>query len=142
MFNNILGQVYKTKKEKSTPFIEDFKKQSLEKRLAITDSIFRKNDNLKIPIIIDLYDEPDTKDRIKLNNHKFIVSKYILVSEFIFKLRKNLNINSYESIFLISNNNLLNTNDLLNSVYEKNKDQDNFLYIIITIEKIFGTNNL
>lgn len=139
MFNNILG---KTKKEKSTPFIEDFKKQSLEKRLAITDSIFRKNDNLKIPIIIDLYDEPDTKDRIKLNNHKFIVSKYILVSEFIFKLRKNLNINSYESIFLISNNNLLNTNDLLNSVYEKNKDQDNFLYIIITIEKIFGTNNL
>lgn len=139
MFKNILGQ---TKKEKKTLFIEDFKKQSLEKRLAITESIFRKNDNLKIPIIIDLYDEPDTKDRIKLNNHKFIVSKNILVSEFIFKLRKNLNINSYESIFLISNNNLLNTNDLLNSVYEKNKDQDNFLYIIITIEKTFGTNDL
>ena len=127
---------------KNSEIIEDFKKQSLEKRLAIIESIFRKNDNLKIPIIIDLYDEPDTKDRIKLNNHKFIVSKNILVSEFIFKLRKNLNINSYESIFLISNNNLLNTNDLLNSVYEKNKDQDNFLYIIITIEKTFGTNNL
>tara|TARA_Y100000022_G_C13133203_1_gene321365 strand:- start:303 stop:716 length:414 start_codon:yes stop_codon:yes gene_type:complete len=136
MISNIFSR--EEKKEKTTPFIEEFKKQPLQRRLDITNTILKKNEYAKIPIIIDIYGDIDTKNRIKLNNHKFIVSKNILVSEFILKLRKNLNINSYESIFLLTNNNLLNTNDLLNIIYEKYKHEDNFLYIIITVEKTFG----
>ena len=113
------------------PYIKEFKSKKLESRLQMSDQILLKYKD-RIPIIAEC------KKNIKISKNKYIVPKDLTIGQFLFILKKKINIEPSQSIFLICKNQLLLNTDTINSVYEKLKDDDLFLYIYITLENTFG----
>ena len=60
------------------------------------------------------------------------------IAQFMFIIRKNININPNQAIFLSINNIIPPTNSLFGYLYDQYKDTDGYLYIIYTTENTFG----
>lgn len=114
-------------------YINEFRKQTLEERIKLSEKIICKY-NKRIPIIVDC------KKEIILDKKKYIVPNDLTVSQFMYCLKKRIKLSSEQSIFLLCNNKLMINSDLINNIYNKEKDTDGFLYIIICLENTFGTN--
>lgn len=112
-------------------FILKFRKQRLENRLRISDEILLKHSS-SVPIIVD------AKKDIKLNKNKYIVPRNLSIGQFLYVLKKKINIKSNESIFLLCNKTIVPNTELIRNFYESHKDEDGFLYIIVTLENTFG----
>ena len=75
------------------------------------------------------------------NISRFIERKFsdgLYLSNFFCVLRKNNSIKSTQTIFLLCNNKLLNMSSTIEDIYKLEKEKDNFLYFILTIENTFG----
>ena len=119
--------------KKNPDYIKNFKNQSIEKRLADSDYVKEKYNNKRVPIIIDTF-EP----QLNIIQHKYLVPKDLVLSNFFCVLRKNNTIKSTQTIFLLCNNKLLNMSSTIEDIYKLEKEKDNFLYFILTIENTFG----
>ena len=86
----------------------------------------------RVPIIVDC------KKELKLDKNKYIVPNDLTVGQFMYILKKRININHEQSIFLLCNNQLLINTELINNLFNRQKDYDGFLYIIISLENTFG----
>ena len=64
--------------------------------------------------------------------------KDLTIGQFIFVIRKRIKLNAEQSLFLIINDNMPPTNDLIINIYERNKDEDGFLYVTYCGENTFG----
>jgi len=128
--NSLLDILNNKKKNNELLFIKEFKKQKLEKRIKISENIKLKY-NDRVPIIIDSIN-------FKLDKHKYIVPKDMIIGNFIQMIKTKISLLPEQSIFLLCNNRLLNGSDIINIIYEKYKEEDNFLYIIISLENVFG----
>lgn len=53
-------------------------------------------------------------------------------------LKKRIKMNDKQSIFLLCNNELIINTELIYNLYNRQKDDDGFLYIIISLENTFG----
>lgn len=89
----------------------------------------------RIPIIVEKVQDCNLPD---IDNHKYLVPKDLTVSQFIYVIRKRIKINSEEAIFLFINNSLPSSSELMSTVYENNKDEDQFLYATFSGENTFG----
>lgn len=114
-------------------FINKFKKKTLDERLKINKYLLNKYNN-SLPIIIDCNPE------IKLKKNKYIVLKDLNIGQLMFTIKKQVIMNSTQSIFLLCNNRMLNNTDLIHVIYNKYHEDDGFLYIILTLENVFGRN--
>lgn len=112
-------------------YITDFRRQKLEERIQISQKIFSKYPQ-KVPIIVDC------KKELKLDKNKYIVPNDLTVGQFMYILKKRININHEQSIFLLCNNQLVINTELINNLFNRQKDYDGFLYIIILLENTFG----
>ena len=112
-------------------YITDFRKQKKEERIQISQKIMSKYPR-RVPIIVDC------KKEINLDKKKYIVPNNLTVGQFMYILKKRINIDHTQSIFLLCNNQLVINTELINNLYIKQKDYDGFLYIIITLENTFG----
>jgi len=115
-------------------YITKFRKEKLEERIKICDKILLKYPE-RVPIIVDY------KKEIKLDKNKYIVPNNLTVGQFMYVLRKRIKINNEQSLFLLCNNTLMLNNELIINLYNKQKDYDGFLYIIISLENTFGNYN-
>lgn len=113
------------------PYIKEFKNQKLEVRIQMSDKILLKYQD-RVPIIADC------KIGINIFKNKYIVPKDLTIGQFLYILKKRINIESTQSIFLICNNVILINTETISNVYNKYKDEDGFLYIYITLENTFG----
>ena len=99
----------------------------------------------RVPIIIE------ESTNIKLKNYKYLVPKDINMSQFLYIIRTNMNIDEKQAIFMfVKNGNnlnsknsnkdyiLVNLNELIENIYNNFKCEDNFLYIKFGIENTFG----
>jgi hypothetical protein len=100
----------------------------------------RSNYPNHVPVIVDIQDE-----NLKLNKYKFLVPNETIISYLMYKIRKQLVLESYKGIFLFCDNTLLCNIDIIENIYddylkrnkiEKNGDQ--FLYIKLYSENVFG----
>ena len=112
-------------------YITKFRKQKLEERIKISQKIMLKYPQ-RIPIIVDC------KKEINLGKNKYIVPNNLTVGEFLYILKKRININHEQSVFLLCNNQLTINTELILNLYERQQDYDGFLYIIISLENTFG----
>ena len=110
-----------------------FKHKSLENRIKEADTALLKYIN-SVPVIVD----SNVENIQKLDKNKYIVPKDITLGEFIIILRKKLVIKKYESIFLLINNTLISSHLTMKEIYDSNKSEDGFLYIIYRFENTFG----
>jgi hypothetical protein len=113
------------------PFIRAFQDKDFDERKKSSEIIMKKHPE-SIPIIVDC------KSNIELNKKKYIVPKNLNMSQFMSNIRKKINIDSSQSIFLLCNNTMISNNQIVINVYNKHHHADGFLYIILTLENVFG----
>lgn len=118
----------------STPIMR-FKSQfTADQRKQESFRILQKYPD-RIPIIC----EKTIKSNIKeIDKKKYLVPSDLTVGQFIYVIRKRLKLPAEESIFLYVNRSIPPISAMLNSLYEKQKDSDGFLYIQYAGENPFG----
>lgn len=109
---------------------------TLEQRKIISGNTILKHPN-KIPLILFTDNKTSPPDK-----EKFIISREAQIAAVLYKLRKYIEISPYDALFFMTYNNgktkLLNLNDNIDSIYNNNKDEDGFLYIVYSTEQTFG----
>lgn len=111
------------------------KSHALEQRKIEANRIKLKYPD-RIPAIVELAEKADLP---ALDRNKFLVPSDITVAQFIFIIRKRIKLTAEKAIFVFVNNTLPPTSETIGSLYEKNKDEDQFLYCTISSESTFGT---
>ena len=105
----------------------DFSKEQLDKILS-------SNSN-RVPILVI---QAKNSRLPNLEKNKFLVDSTILVSEFKYMLQRKLNLKFTEALFLFINFELVNNMLTISELYNKNKQNDNVLYLTYCEENVFG----
>jgi GABA(A) receptor-associated protein len=115
--------------------MNNFKNSKSENDRIIESSKILEKYPDRIPIII----EKDKKCKLKnIDKNKYLVPKNMTLGQFIYVIRKRIDIDSSEALFFFINNILCNNTQNINEIYNTYKDNDGFLYIVYTSENTFG----
>tara|TARA_B100000902_G_C26846546_1_gene686024 strand:+ start:73 stop:474 length:402 start_codon:yes stop_codon:yes gene_type:complete len=111
-----------------------FKKtHSFEKRKNESDRVLAKYPN-RIPIICERL----TMNVPKIDRMKYLCPDDLSISSFMFVIRKRLKLEPEKALYLFINSKIVPCSKLLADVYEKEKNEDGFLYINYAGESTFG----
>lgn len=69
---------------------------------------------------------------------KYLIPRDLTLGQFMYIIRKQINLAPEQAIFMVVDNKILSATSLMSAIYEKNHDQDGFLYITYTGENTFG----
>lgn len=89
----------------------------------------------RIPVIVNKARNTDAPD---LDKHKFITPADLTVGQFIYIVRRRLELPAEKSLFLFVNNTLPTTSTLMSELYQYHKSEDGFLYMLYAGESTFG----
>jgi GABA(A) receptor-associated protein len=91
----------------------------------------------RIPVICEK-NVNASRDCPTIDKNKYLLSRDTTVGQFIYVIRKRLNLQANKALFLFIGDTIpSNTNNLL-SLYARYKEADNFLYINYSFENTFG----
>ena len=108
---------------------------SFADRRAFFLSLVSKHEN-KIPVVV----ETDTRSTLKFFSFKMSLKPTVQVSALAKIVRDKIQLSNSEAIFLFCGNVSLAGNRMLGDTYEKYRDNDGFLYIVVSNIESFGTN--
>lgn len=116
-----------------------------EKKLSYKeryDEATRKEQSMKIrskyPDRVPIIVETTKESKLVLDKDKYLVPNDLTVGQFIFVIRKRLQLSPTTAIFLFVNNTMPSSSNLMSNIYEQEKDKDGFLYVIVAGENTFG----
>ncbi|KAL5021174.1 hypothetical protein ScPMuIL_000329 [Solemya velum] len=90
----------------------------------------------RIPVIV----EKDLKSAIPdIDKRKFLVPSDISVAQFMWIIRKRIQLPSEKAMFLFVGKILPQSSASMGQIYEEHKDEDGFLYIAYSGENTFGS---
>lgn len=89
----------------------------------------------RIPVVCEI---AKNSDNLVLDKTKYLVPDNLTIGQFVYVVRKRLKVTSDKAIFIFINNMLPPTAMLLDELYKENKDDDGFLYCVISSENTFG----
>ncbi len=114
----------------------NFKKTTtLEERKLECQRVMQEHPN-KVPIIVEK--APTTRIH-EIDKTKYLVERSLSLPQFTASIRKKLDLDEKEGLFLLANGKIsLSQNEIINSIYQKFKDKDGFLYIAYASEEIWG----
>jgi hypothetical protein len=95
-----------------------------------------KNYEGRIPMILEK--SPFDKYLPRPTKTKFIIPNEFTIAMVLTILKKNLNVNDSTAIYITTNNTILSGSLSLDSLYNKYKDADGFLYLNYCSENVFG----
>ena len=111
------------------------KKFAFSKRSDESTRILNKYTD-KIPVIVTKGASCNLTD---IDKNKFLVPAEITLGQFMYVIRKRINLSPEDALFLfINNNTLAPTSMTLGSIYDDHKDEDGFLYLVYCNENTFG----
>lgn len=114
----------------------DFKRQfSFKYRLEESSRVLTKYPD-RIPIICEK--SSNQKDLPTIDKKKYLVPNDLSMGQFIYVIRKRMNLRPEEAIFLFVNNQIISGTSLIGHIYDYEKDPDGFLYIQYAKENVFG----
>ena len=108
---------------------------TLEFRLEEASKIKKKYPD-KIPVIISKSEM--CKSLEKINRNKYLIPHDLLVGQLMYIVKKKISLEPHKAIFLFCNNNIISTSTTVGEIYNKNQNQDGFLYVEYTSENTFG----
>jgi GABA(A) receptor-associated protein len=111
------------------------KKYTFEQRLKESTRILSKYPD-RVPIICEKSKSGGALPPI--DKTKFLVPWDLTVANFIFIVRKRLNLRPEEAIFLYIGDNIMSSSCVIGEIYRYNKEADGFLYIHYSKENTFG----
>ncbi|KAF3491036.1 Autophagy-related protein [Arthroderma uncinatum] len=88
-----------------------------------------------VPIVCEKAPGSDASD---IDKPKFLVPLDITAGEFMYIIRRRMNICPEKSIFLFIDDEIPQNNAKMSVIYDEHKDPDGFLYITYTGENTFG----
>eukprot|EP00486_Rosalina_sp_Unknown_P003424 CAMPEP_0201567444 /NCGR_PEP_ID=MMETSP0190_2-20130828/7948_1 /ASSEMBLY_ACC=CAM_ASM_000263 /TAXON_ID=37353 /ORGANISM="Rosalina sp." /LENGTH=117 /DNA_ID=CAMNT_0047987457 /DNA_START=232 /DNA_END=585 /DNA_ORIENTATION=- len=112
-----------------------FKKEhSLQERKDKATRVLSKYGD-RVPVIC----ERDPKSSIQqMDRSKILVPKELTVAQFVKVIRKRIQVEPEQSIFLFINDTLVVNGKMMSDVYQEHKDEDGFLYVSYSAENSFG----
>lgn len=110
------------------------KKFTHEQICKQADNILKKYPD-RIPIIVQ-----SGKDSTipKLEKNKFLVPRDITLGQFIYIIRRRVELKPEEAMFVFINDSLVNNSKLMSDIYDEYKDETGFLFCHISNENTFG----
>lgn len=122
-------------------FKEDFQKNThFDKRLYESSRLKTKYHD-RVCVIVSKSNNC-SKDISDIDKHKYLVPKSITVGQFVYIIRKRIEIDPSKAIFIFVNDGkhdiLPPTSGSLDELYEQYKESDGFLYITFSGESTFG----
>ncbi len=109
-------------------------KYSFDKRKQESDEIKNKYPD-RVPVIVQKFHDCELPD---VDKCKFLVPNDLSMSQFLFVIRKRIQLEPSQSLIITINGNLVPGSTLLRQIYDDMKDNDGFLYVIYTSENTFG----
>lgn len=107
---------------------------TFEKRLEESSKIKQKHPD-RIPIIVTKGKNCRLKE---MDKYKFLAPYDLTLGQFLVVIRKRIQLDNTEALFVFINNTLVNTSESLGSIYNEHKDKDGFLYMTYCNENVFG----
>lgn len=115
-------------------YIRDFQSCSFESRKADSQRLLDKYPD-RCCIIVGKNDSSDVND---IPKHKFLVPRGLTMGQFQYVIRKKISCTPEQSIFIFVNNKLSPTSQTVGNVFDANKSEDGYLYMIYSGENTFG----
>ena len=89
----------------------------------------------RIPVIVD---NDFNSTLLKLDKNKYLVPIDLTILQFMFILRKRFKIEKDHALFMVINGFIPASSSLMSDIYNKYKDDDQYLYIVLKTESTFG----
>ncbi|KAB2613611.1 autophagy-related protein 8d-like [Pyrus ussuriensis x Pyrus communis] len=107
----------------------------LEKRQAEAARIREKYPD-RIPVVVERAEKSDVP---QIDKKKYLVPADLTIGQFVYVVRKRIKLSPEKAIFVFVRNILPPTAAIMSAIYEENKDEDGFLYMLYSGENTFGT---
>lgn len=120
-----------TQSNHKLPFKKD---HSLEYRKVESQKIRTKYPE-RVPVIVEKVANSDIK---QIDKRKYLVPNEITVAQFMWIVRKRIDMPAEKAIFLFVNKVIPSAAKSMGELYEEQKDDDGFLYIQYSGENTFG----
>ena len=90
----------------------------------------------RVPIIVE---KSHKSDIANIDKKKYLVPEDITVGQFVYIIRKRIDLTSEKAIFLFTEKNTIPpTSSVISEIYDQHKNDDDFLYLIYAGENTFG----
>ncbi len=109
---------------------------TFEQRRMESSRVLQKYQD-RLPIICEK-NKLASKDCPDIDKKKYLVPKDLTTGQFLYIVRKRMNITPEKAIFLFVGNSMAPTSSLINDLYNSRADKDGFLYITYSYENVFG----
>jgi len=89
----------------------------------------------RIPVVVEKVSSSSIPD---IDKRKFLVPSDLTVAQFMYIIRKRIQLAPEKAMFLFVNKMLPTTSSTMGIIYDEHKDEDGFLYIAYSGENTFG----
>uniref|UniRef100_A0A0K0D180 Microtubule-associated proteins 1A/1B light chain 3A-like n=1 Tax=Angiostrongylus cantonensis TaxID=6313 RepID=A0A0K0D180_ANGCA len=97
----------------------------------------RRQQPNKVPVIIERFD--GERSLPLMDRCKFLVPEHITVAELMHIVRRRLQLHPEQAFFLLVNEKSVVSNSMtMSQLYQTDRDQDGFLYMVYTSQPAFG----
>lgn len=89
----------------------------------------------RVPVYVNKKEGSNVED---ITKHKYLVPKDMTMGSFIYVLRKNINLNSSQALFVFVDNLIVSNTEMMGEIYNKYTNEDKFLHVVYSSESTFG----